>query len=100
MTDRQRIHNLKIDLWEQNVRDFLLREIKNKPYLDKADYEKNDDLLSFVECGVEMHLSNPNEFTMEELDEACKSKPLYNIIGAPSYNQVLDFLKKYKLMPK
>lgn len=100
MNDRQRINDLKIDLWEQNVREFLLRSIKQNAFLDNADFNTNDDLLSWVECGVEMHLSNPNEFTMEELDEVCKSKPLYGILGAPNYNETIEFLKKYRLMPK
>jgi hypothetical protein len=94
MTDRERIEAItpKNNL-EIKVKEFLLEAFEkqeNQIWLKDADKEANDDLLSFIEVYYDLEL-----VSNDELIEGTHKLRGTNL----TYNQVIDFMNDYNLMP-
>lgn len=98
MNDTTRIKNLEVETErELEVKAFLLHHlVTDKVWLSDADCGSNDDLLSWVECSIKPF----NDESEEEL-RASQTSPLLCTPNNQSitYNECLDFFKKYNLMP-
>ena len=89
---------------EEKIRLYLIRlfdfsptnKPENKKWLEDADHEVNDDLLSFLENSPEdealLNELNPPEGETNDGNHKLKDTDL-------TFNQVVEFLNTYNLMP-
>jgi len=89
--DYQRIEGLQ----SSPIGDWLMEEINATSYLQDADKERNDHLLSHIECSIDP--TGQDEKT-GEFDESLPL--LLTTIECPfSYAEIMTFMKENDLMP-
>jgi len=92
---------------EGKIKKFLVFILMHEKFLDEADKDANDDLLSFIECSIKDIGYNYIGYKClgDKEDQALFTRstdlPLTNPHNQNdiTYNEALGFLNKYNLMP-